>query len=135
MNTDPNPTIVIIEGQPLSLTAFSATLAAEGMNVLAEVQESAQAIQTIQRLRPRLTLFSVGSPALPDLERISALRHELPNVMILALMNDDFPGLARMALDYGAHRVLARTTPRTELISALRELAQETISISFKKEA
>jgi DNA-binding NarL/FixJ family response regulator len=122
--------IIIVENQPLMLTALSTALMAEGMTILAEVSNSARAIPTVGRFNPRLVLFAVGQPALPDLERISALRHEFPRLLILALVSGDFRGQERMALDYGAHCAIAKTTPRAELVAAVKELSTQFIAAS-----
>ena len=126
--------VVVVENQPLMLTALSTALLAEGMTVLAEVKESGQAIQTVQRSKPQVVLFSVGKPSLPDLERISALRHEFPGVLILALVSGDFRGQERMALDFGAHAVLTKAAPRAQLLNTVRETLQSKLvgsEISF----
>ena len=124
MNTEAI-SVVVVESQPLMLTALSAALSAEGMRVLAEVTNPSLAIRSVQKFEPNLLLFSIGTPSLPDLERISAIRYEFPNVLVMALVNGDFRGQERMTLDYGAHCVLTKDTPRAELISVLRRLAEK----------
>ncbi|GAB4546839.1 MAG: hypothetical protein Fur002_22260 [Anaerolineales bacterium] len=125
---------MIVESQPLMLSALSAALIADEVSVVGEVNNSWRVFQTAQKTQPRLILFSVGNPSLPDLERISALRHEFPHLLILALVSGDFRGQERMALDYGAHRVLSKAAPRTELIAAVKDLARSNCA-PFKKEA
>ena len=117
--------VVVVESQPLMLIALSAALSAEGLRVLAEVTDHSLAIRSVQKVEPHLLLFSIGTPSLPDLERISAVRYEFPSVFVMALVNGDFRGQERMALDYGAHRVLTKDTPRADLISALRKLSEK----------
>ncbi|MFN8384611.1 MAG: hypothetical protein U0V02_21940 [Anaerolineales bacterium] len=117
--------IVVVESQPLMLIALSAALSAEGICVLAEVTNPQLAIRAVEKFEPRLLLFSIGKSSLPDLERISAIRYEFPNVLILALVGGDFRGQERMALDYGAQSVLTKAAPRAELIAALRKLLKQ----------
>lgn len=126
-------TIVIVEQQPLMLAALSTTLAAEGMKILAEVSDSREALRAVGKLHPQLALFSVAKPSLPDLERISVLRHEFPNVLVLALVDGEYRGQERAALDFGAHRAIA-TAPRGELLSVIKELSTQFIS-SLPREA
>ena len=97
------------------------------MTVLAEVADSRQALQIASKLSPDLILFSVGSPSLEDLERISALRREVPQCLILALVTGEFSGQEQAALDYGAHMVLTRVAPRWELLNAIKRLSQKKV--------
>lgn len=127
------PSMIVVERQPLMLTALSTALAAEGIQVLAEVRENSLVLPTVQRLQPELILYSVGEPCLPDLERISALRHEFPGILILALLSREFRGQERMALDYGAHRTLSKTAPRAELLAELSALAQNEMHLRLAK--
>ena len=112
--------VVVVENQPLMLTALSTALSVAGMNVLAEVSQSGQVIQTVQRCQPQMVLFSASG--IPDMERISVLRHEFPAVTILALVNGDYRGQERLALDFGAHAALSKTASRAKLVKMLKEL-------------
>jgi DNA-binding NarL/FixJ family response regulator len=103
-------------------TALSTAISAEGMIVLAEVADSRDALQTASRLTPELILFSVSDLGLKDFERISALRQALPDTLIIALITGEFRGQFQMALDYGAHLVLTKYTPRSELLIAIKRL-------------
>jgi len=125
--------LVIVENQPLMLSALSSALASDGMNVTGEVSDSRRVFEAVQEKKPQILLFSVGKPSLPDLERVSALRHEFPNLLILALVSGDYRGQERMALDYGAHRVLSKAVPREELLSALRELSHRSAFGTYKE--
>ncbi len=135
-NTEPL-SVLVIESQTLMLTALSAALSSEDIAVLGEVMDSRQAIRSVAQFKPQVLLFSIGTPSLPDLERIDAIRHELPQVLILALVSGDFRGQERMALDYGAHRVLTKSASRAELLAAIKELflQVDSKSVTEKKEA
>ena len=132
LNTEPI-SVVIVENQPLMLAALSTALSAEGMQVLAEVADSRMALQTVGAAHPRVILFSVGVPSLNDLQTISALRRDVPNVLILALVTGELPVQEQMALGYGAHNVLTKSAPRAELIAAVRKLAQKEVFSAAKK--
>ena len=103
---------------------------------LGEVSDSRRVFQTVQEKKPRILVYSVGTPSLPDLERISALRHEFSDILILALVDGNYRGQERMALDYGAHRVLTKAAPRAELLEAVRNLSRQITlkSTSIKRE-
>jgi|WetSurMetagenome_2_1015567.scaffolds.fasta_scaffold494702_2 DNA-binding NarL/FixJ family response regulator len=124
----PGPiSLVIVESQPLMLTALSTAFSAEGMTILAEVSKNRDALQIAAKLNPDLVLFSVGHPDLDDLERISALRQKLPGASIVALISGELRGQFQAALDYGAHLVLPKTAPRSDLLSAIQGMFQKKI--------
>lgn len=126
MNTEPF-SVIVVESQPLMLAALSMALSTDGMDVLAEVANSRQAVEIAQKKKPRLILFSVSVPSLNDLERISALRREVPDTLILALISGEFRAQEQMALEYGAHKVLTRSAPRAELLRVIKDLLQNKI--------
>ena len=119
--------IVIIENQHLMRAALSTAISAEGMKVLAEIVDSRDALRIASELTPDLILFSVNDPSLADLERISALRQQLPSSWIVALVTGEFRGQFQAALDYGAHLVLTKSILRSELLDALKRLSHKKI--------
>lgn len=115
---------MIVESQPIMLAALSTALTAENVKVLAEVTNSRLALPTAKKTNPRVILFSVSVPSLNDLQTISALRHEVPNALILALVTGELPTQEQMALEYGAHMVLTKSASRAALLSTLHRLQQ-----------
>ncbi|HAV77010.1 MAG TPA: hypothetical protein DCX53_06615 [Anaerolineae bacterium] len=103
-------------------TALSTTLSAEGMFVLAEIADNRDALRTASDLTPDLILFSVNDVGLNDFERISALRQSLPNALIIVLVTGEIRSHFQSALEYGAHLVLTKSTPRSELLNALKKM-------------
>jgi len=119
--------LLIVESQPMMRTALGMALSAEGMIVLAELADSRDALQIASNLTPDLILFSVNYPNLTDMDRISVLRQEIPESLIVALITGEFHGQYQAALDHGAHLVLTKSTPRAELLRALKEVSQKKI--------
>jgi len=108
-------------------TAISTALSADGMNVLAEVADSRDALRIASRLSPDLILFSVNDINLKDLNRIVVLRAEIPSAKIVALITGEFRGQFQSAKDHGAHLVLTKSTPRLELLTAIRSMPKKEI--------
>jgi DNA-binding NarL/FixJ family response regulator len=124
----PEPiSLVIVESHPLMLTALSTAFSAEGMTILAEISKNRDTLKIAVKLNPDLILLSVGYPGLDDLERISALRQKLPAASIVALISGELRGQFQAALDHGAHLVLSKTAPRSDLLSAIQGLFQKKI--------
>lgn len=114
---------MIIERQPIMRTALSTTFTSAGMEVIDEVSNGKHALLLASKLTPNLILYSIAVPSLDDLQCISALRKELPNTRILALVTGEFRGQINAALDYGAHRVLTKTAHRTEILNTALTMA------------
>lgn len=115
--------ILIVESHPLMRAALWASLASEAnLAVVAEAAAVGEAVQAAQRLRPDLILFSLDEVAGNNLEALEALCNALPGVSIVALSSDVEVGLPRLAARAGASLLLPKSTPREELIRALREI-------------
>jgi len=121
MNSKP-VSIVIVENQPIFLSALSAAISSAGMNVVAEVSGSREAVQTASKLSPDMVLYSIGVPSLLDLENMAAIKRQLPATKILAMVTGEFRGQVQTALEYGAHLVLTKFVPRSELLAAVNSL-------------
>lgn len=115
---------MIVEHQPMMLTALSTTLSSAGLTILEEVTDGKKALALASKRTPKLILYSVRVPSLEDLEQIAALRRELPGMRILALVTGEFSGQVNAALDHGAHRVLTKTAHRLEILNTVRAMAQ-----------
>lgn len=115
--------MLIVEQQPMMRTALSTLFSSAGMMVVGEVTNGREALQAASKLSPDLILFSVRIPSLEDLQHISTLRKEFPNTRILAMVTGEFRGQENTALNHGAHRVLAKTAHRTEILNTVRAMA------------
>jgi len=126
MNTE-SISVIVVEHQPLMLAALSTALLVEGMDVLAEVANSRQVVEIAREKNPRVILYSIGVPSLKDLERISDLRREVPDALILALITGEYHAQEKMALESGAHKVLTKSAPRSELLLAIKAMLQNKV--------
>lgn len=114
--------VMIIENHPLMRSALSTALAAEGMTVLAELTHSHELQSRLPVQSPDLILFSLNDVNHDELTMITTLRDTLPQTTIAALVTGEQIGQEQAALAHGAHLVLKKTLPRTNLLQALNEL-------------
>jgi len=114
--------VMIIENQPMMRTALSTTLSSAGLTILKEAANGREALQFAAKQHPSLILYSIRVPSLEDLQCISTLRKEIPNVRILALVTGEFSGQENAALDHGAHRVLTKTAHRMEILNTVKAM-------------
>jgi DNA-binding NarL/FixJ family response regulator len=115
--------VVIVESQPMMRNALSTALSADGMMVLAEFSGSMQALHSVPQLEPDVVLLAVGTPGWVDLEVIVALRKLMPASAIVALVTGEIPGQEQIALKQGAHLVLTKSIPRSELLNAIKRIS------------
>ena len=119
--------VVIVESQPVMRTVLTTILSSEGMTVLAALANSSDALQVASTLTPNLILFSVNDLNLQDLNRIVALRSEVSSARIIALITGEFHGQFQTVLDHGAHLVLTKSTQRSDLLHAIKNVAHKGI--------
>lgn len=124
--------VLVIEQHPLMREALYAAITGEPEFIVAaqavnyrEVLDMVVAIRpdvVLLAFKPDIILFSLGSPWLQELETVKALRGYLPDTAILVLTVVGMEEQTKAALDAGAQVVLSKSTPRDELICALRKL-------------
>ncbi|MBI4199224.1 MAG: response regulator transcription factor [Chloroflexi bacterium] len=83
-----------------------------------------EALAKVQDLRPQVVLLDLAMPGLSGLEAIPRLRSTLPDVGIIALTLLDPNGYRKAALAAGANEFVAKATLATDLLPAIRRVAQ-----------
>jgi DNA-binding NarL/FixJ family response regulator len=121
MNDKP-VSVIVIESQPLMRKAISTALTTEGFDVIAELSESAQATKIASKHNPGLILLAINTSSPCELNAITVLRKTLPTASIIALITGEFPGQDQTVLDHGADLVLSKSSSRSELLSAIKQL-------------
>lgn len=94
------------------------------MNLVGEAVDGRQAVKLAAELRPDVILMDLVMPQMDGLQAIEAIIHENPGARILVLTGfaDDekvFPAIKAGALGY-----LLKDTPRSQLLQAIRDVAQ-----------
>jgi DNA-binding NarL/FixJ family response regulator len=119
----PNLSILIVESHPLMRAALSAAITAEpDLAVVAETAGGSETRRVALSLHPDLILFALDTGRWNDLPTLSALRADLPGTPIVVLSSELDPHLHQAAIQSGASMLLLKSTPRDELIRALREI-------------
>ena len=124
MTADPGlaaPRVVIADDQALVRTGFSMILAADGIDVVGEVADGAQAIDAVRRTRPDVVLMDIRMPEIDGLEatrRILSGTGEVPRVIILTTY--DLDRYVYAALAAGASGFLLKDVSPEHLVAAVR---------------
>lgn len=117
--------IVIVEKQPIMRVALSTAFSVEGITVLAELGSSMEALQVAPKLNPNVVLLAVGTPGWEEMDMILALHKSMPASALVALVTGEIPGQEHTVSKHGADLVLTKSTPRSELLNAIKELLQK----------
>lgn len=132
MNTESEPAVpastsplsaVIVEDDPSLRDILSSWLTeTEGIRFLGAFPDGENAAAGIDRLRPDVALVDINLPGLSGIECVRQLKPRLPETQFVMLTMYQDSNYIFDALSAGATGYLVKTTPRDELIAALREV-------------
>src|SRR3954453_22179607 len=113
--------VVVADDQALVRTGFRMILMADGIDVVAEVTNGAEAIDAVRRTRPDVVLMDIRMPELDGLEatrRILTGAPDEPRVIILTTF--DLDRYVYAALSAGASGFLLKDVTPEHLVAAVR---------------
>jgi DNA-binding NarL/FixJ family response regulator len=114
--------VVVADDQALVRTGFRMILAADGIEVVAEAADGAQAVDAVRRTRPDVVLMDIRMPEVDGLEatrRILASDDgSAPRVLILTTF--DLDRYVYAALSAGASGFLLKDVTPEQLVAAVR---------------
>jgi two-component system response regulator NreC len=94
------------------------------MEVVGEAANGPDAASGIQQSEPDVALMDIGMPGGGGLAAIAAVKRSRPNTRILVLTGYDQSGYVRAAMDAGATGYVVKNAVDTELLAAIRAVAQ-----------
>jgi DNA-binding NarL/FixJ family response regulator len=97
----------VVEGQP-------------DMTIAGEATNGAEAIERYRTLRPDVTLMDLQMPEMDGTDAIRLIRNEFPLARIVVLTTYAGDVEAQHALEAGASGYLLKSTPRSDLLEAIR---------------
>jgi DNA-binding NarL/FixJ family response regulator len=121
--TDKNPRIrvLIVDDHPLLRDGIAAVVDGQSdMTMAGEATTGAEAIERYRILRPDVTLMDLQMPEMDGTDAIRVIRGEFPRARIVVLTTYDGDVEAQRALEAGASGYLLKSSPRTDLLQAIR---------------
>jgi DNA-binding NarL/FixJ family response regulator len=116
--------VVLVDDQELLRLGFRMILDAEdGVEVVGEAGDGAQAVELAARCRPDVVLMDVRMPVMDGLEATRRIVANDPAVRVLVLTTFDLDEYAFGALRAGASGFLLKDVPPGELSAAIRTVA------------
>ena len=105
---------------------------AEGFTFLGAFADSESAATGILRLKPDVAVVDINLPGLSGIDCVRSLKPQLPATQFVMLTVYQDSNYIYDALSSGATGYLIKTTPRDELIAALREVHEGGSPMSSK---
>jgi DNA-binding response OmpR family regulator len=125
------PQIVLIDDDADWAETLADYLRAKGFCVQIS-QEGTKALEFLQKHTIPLALVDWNMPDMDGLELLRRLRRINQEIFVFMISGDDEPSLPKRALDEGANRFLAKSTPPNLLLRAVREVLEASQQLAAK---
>lgn len=117
----PLPRVVIVDDQALVRTGFRMILASDGIEVVAEAADGAEAVTAVRRTRPDVVLMDIRMPRMDGLEATRRiLTGGADETRVLILTTYDLDQYVYAALTAGASGFLLKDVTPEHLVAAVR---------------
>jgi DNA-binding NarL/FixJ family response regulator len=116
--------VLLVDDQSLLRMGFRMVLGAhEGMDVVGEAGDGAEAIAQVALLKPDVVVMDVRMPVMDGVAATAAITAAHPEVRVLILTTFDLDEYAFAALRAGASGFLLKNVPPEELVAGIRTVA------------
>src|SRR5215472_5294858 len=96
----------------------------EGVEVIGEAGDAAEALKRVSELRPDIVLMDVGMPGFSSFEAARVIQRDFPGTKVVFLTMHEDRDYVMQGLQSGAAGYLLKDTPATKLVSVLRDIHQ-----------
>ncbi|MGN6721724.1 MAG: response regulator [Marmoricola sp.] len=117
--------VLLADDQPLLRMGFRMVLEAhDGLEVVGEAADGAQAVSAVAELSPDVIVMDVRMPGLDGIEATRRIVGERPDTRVLILTTFDVDEYAVEGLKAGASGFLLKDVPPAELVAAIHTVAE-----------
>jgi DNA-binding NarL/FixJ family response regulator len=114
------PRVIIADDQALVRTGFRMILTADGLDVVGEAANGAEAVEAVRDLRPDVVLMDIRMPTMDGLEATRKIMAQAPECRVLMLTTFDLDRYVYAALAAGASGFLLKDVTPEHLAAAVR---------------
>ena len=114
--------VVLADDHRILRRSLAMFLTAEGIEVVGEADDGAQALALVQERRPDMLLLDLDMPGTSGLDVLPQVRQSVPEVKVLVLTGQTEDAYIMRALRAGAHGYILKTTDETALVQAVRDV-------------
>lgn len=120
---DPKIRVLVVDDHPVLRDGVAAILENQtDMVLVGEARDGSEAIERFRSLRPDVTLMDLQMPGMNGVDAITAIRADYATARIIVLTTYAGDVQAVRALKAGATGYLLKSSLRTELIDAIRDV-------------
>jgi DNA-binding NarL/FixJ family response regulator len=113
--------VLVADDHPIVRSGVAGLLAsADGIEVVAEAEDGARALELARQLRPDVVLMDLRMPGLGGVEATAAITSELPATRVLILTTYESDDNILTAIEAGASGYLLKAAPQQEILAAVR---------------
>lgn len=122
--SDPAPiTVLVIDDHPVLREGIASLLANHSdMVLIGEARNGIEGVEMFRRHRPDVTLMDLQMPSMGGVEAIGEIRADFPEARIVVLTTYAGDAQAVRALKAGAAGYLLKSSLRTEMLDAIRNV-------------
>lgn len=103
---------------------------AEGIEVVAEADDGAEAIRRVQETQPDVAILDIRMPEITGVEATRHIKQRYPEVKVLILTAYDDDPYVQALLQAGANGYVLKTARAEELVKAVREVYRGMTALS-----
>lgn len=117
--------VVIVDDHAVVRTGLRLLLdAADGIETVGEAGTAREAVFEVRARKPDVVLLDVGLPDRSGIDAAPDVLREAPDAKVLILSMEDDPNYVRQAFAAGASGYILKEAADTELVTALRRVAE-----------
>jgi len=113
--------LIIVENDPVLRRAMAQVLKRDGMQVLAQPSDGAEALEAMERLSPDVILTDCDMPHVDGIEFVQRLRAAGDQTPVVMLSGQTEPAQIAQATAAGVNRYLIKPVTAETLASVLRQ--------------
>lgn len=124
LNGSTSTTILLVDDQSIILDGIESILEQEeGLQVVGRASNGREAVERVEALRPDVVLMDINMPGMDGVEATKRVLKANPGTRVLVLSSYGHKEFVLELLDVGASGYLLKTTHKSELLEALRDVA------------
>jgi DNA-binding NarL/FixJ family response regulator len=117
--------VLVAEDNERARRSLCAFLRMEGIDVVCEAVDGAEAVKKTRQFKPDVVLLDIGMPKLNGFVAARLIKKELPSTRIIIVSQHNSPAFARESLTAGAVAYVLKENASRDLLPWLEDMQDE----------